>query len=1158
MNTNTRKQPYVKPDGTTSTVFDDLYTKAYAEKQNQKSAVGKTIEKRLKEPAAKTLSTPSRYLKERLADTDENGTNTKEVLSYARPASVVFGRLMDRTLVRHHRAKSALTPQGIAAAGELFRKEYYPDEDALFLSDDSGGINPEGLTYGDIRMFLYKARHPEVSEEKLFSVRDESNAGRPDSGLLHYSSLGKGNRLRKQADLLISSVKADRFEEYLKSLVEKDPGLFSDTEKKVLSENNRLLYAGSQAQFRQNCSIIEKYLAGTGDPGLTSLDLGSFFSSRDFDRLMSRDPEQLSPILRSLKLKLRQDPVLEGAFLTALSSKRSLAYAKRKNQDAATRGTLTGFFMEKAIAGMEQEDNFSNMYSPTAKALSVSKKGVSVGAHAAKAAGTGSIAVTRTAGKLTVTVLEETGNEVGARALQSIGDSIRTGEQGLKRLDQKVRSIPSRTAHLLFTPIRYSGHMIGNSIRSSKAARSLSGNRLVTNSILFLRKTGKFSETAISFITAPLRLFAKGIDAVKRYLLKPAAVLAGALLLCQIVIAAASGTASGSGGISFLILDSDEHFHSAEDAAGDAMGFQQRYNASQESFQSRIDEKSNGYADTPNKKGQKIRYGVNGAANTGEENKNEDYVNGVTLSFDSAVSNNLEDILSVLAVLMQQDQESHHKEALELLAALYDSSHSYDYSEGPLYTCEHGCETTHYLCNQWKDHYPDSDLRFDPWLKEQLVIPTSEQECEVCRDLGKPYTEYAGCTVTGTCYHGDGGDMGGSPGTCTNYEAVYSCPGHEVEHTSSYTDADGNTVEDSWTETVYCSSEIGCEGHYECLGHDHYGCPEGHDVKCCYGHVNLFMNVHMKNFQELMELGIEPEEGSAEDTSEPDNTEVIVPDESADTLPDYAKDFNKEFTAAGEAYRDYVLDWIRKYPELAKAFLDSGGWNIENKEWAEAIRSAGDFYELYGIKGGNLDFTGGTSGGSYIDGVVVSAESLSIPDNGSSLPIVYMTQGSGAAWAGVPFGGGTIASSGCSVTSLAMVLSYLRSGVDSSEWVYPNNIVASIASKYGNYNYFYASDGSGQSWDIFGAVADMYGVSCRELSSSEILSELASGNPVIMSCIPGEFTQRGHFIVLTGFTDDGYLLVNDPNGSHASYSYRKYTLNYLISQGKGWWSFHNI
>lgn len=159
----------------------------------------------------------------------------------------------------------------------------------------------------------------------------------------------------------------------------------------------------------------------------------------------------------------------------------------------------------------------------------------------------------------------------------------------------------------------------------------------------------------------------------------------------------------------------------------------------------------------------------------------------------------------------------------------------------------------------------------------------------------------------------------------------------------------------------------------------------------------------------------------------------------------YLSDLGAVLTADGIIYQDYVKDWIEKYPGLSEGFKESGGWNDDNKVWAMALRGIGNWQETYGIKGGSLDFAGATSGGMYISDVSVDAKSLSIPDNGSSMPVVYMAQSGGQPWSNIPFGGGTIATSGCSVTSLAMVLSYIKSDEDSSGWIYPSDIVAAIA-----------------------------------------------------------------------------------------------------------------
>lgn len=271
------------------------------------------------------------------------------------------------------------------------------------------------------------------------------------------------------------------------------------------------------------------------------------------------------------------------------------------------------------------------------------------------------------------------------------------------------------------------------------------------------------------------------------------------------------------------------------------------------------------------------------------------------------------------------------------------------------------------------------------------------------------------------------------------------------------------------------------------------------------------------------------------------------------------------FSYDGSEYVDYVAEWIKKYPDLSKGFVESGGWTEGNKDWVYALRGVEeggfDFYEMYGISGGGIsggyiDFGNGVSGGVWINGEGINAETKHIPDNDSNNGVVYFGQSNGAGgseWASVRFGGKNIGSSGCSVTSLAMVISYLKSGSSSEGWVYPSDVVKMIADRNGgNYNKFYV-DGSGQGWGIFPAVAGYYGLKCSQISSSSIVNSLAAGKPVIMSCNPGEFTSKGHFIVITGMDADGYCYVNDP--SHPDKSYKKYTASYLAGQGKGWWSF---
>lgn len=223
----------------------------------------------------------------------------------------------------------------------------------------------------------------------------------------------------------------------------------------------------------------------------------------------------------------------------------------------------------------------------------------------------------------------------------------------------------------------------------------------------------------------------------------------------------------------------------------------------------------------------------------------------------------------------------------------------------------------------------------------------------------------------------------------------------------------------------------------------------------------------------------------------------------------------------------------------------------ENKAKSTLFKSSFGNFESFISKVPSDSVTeGNNNGGIQIDGVAgnINAQNYQVPQNGGNNSVVYYQQNGGQAWSGMRFGGKNIGNSGCSVTCLSMVISY-TSGTN----VYPSDVVNKIAEKNdGNYNKFYAGD-KGQSWDIFPKVASYYGLQCNKISSSSIMQSLRDGKPVIMSCKPGEFTTKGHFIVLTGLTSDGFIVVNDP--AHPDKSFKKYTLEFIKSQGKGFWSF---
>jgi cell wall-associated NlpC family hydrolase len=238
-----------------------------------------------------------------------------------------------------------------------------------------------------------------------------------------------------------------------------------------------------------------------------------------------------------------------------------------------------------------------------------------------------------------------------------------------------------------------------------------------------------------------------------------------------------------------------------------------------------------------------------------------------------------------------------------------------------------------------------------------------------------------------------------------------------------------------------------------------------------------------------------------------------------------------------------------------KSWLVGAGYKV--------FGSYGDNTYYYNPKTAKVDDTSisiGTSTGMPAGGISQgsgkSAITKQVPNNSSNNGIVYYGQGNsngGSEWATKKFGGGTIATSGCSVTSLAMVISYINSGSNPSGWVYPNQVVDMIATKNkGNYNVFYRAP-DGQDHSIMEAVAGYYGIKCNKISSNSIVQSLKAGKPVIQSCTAGEFTTKGHFIVITGIDEYGRCYVNDPNNS--ANSGKAYQVSELVNQGKAWWNF---
>lgn len=109
---------------------------------------------------------------------------------------------------------------------------------------------------------------------------------------------------------------------------------------------------------------------------------------------------------------------------------------------------------------------------------------------------------------------------------------------------------------------------------------------------------------------------------------------------------------------------------------------------------------------------------------------------------------------------------------------------------------------------------------------------------------------------------------------------------------------------------------------------------------------------------------------------------------------------------------------------------------------------------------------------------------------------------------------------GCGPTALSMVLYYLTG----NEALTPD-----VLAEYSMREGYYIS-GTGTAWLLLEDVPPLYGISVDQPEKNELVMKQAldRGEMIICSMSPGDFTIGGHFVVVYGYTEEGFLL-NDPN-----------------------------
>ena len=161
-------------------------------------------------------------------------------------------------------------------------------------------------------------------------------------------------------------------------------------------------------------------------------------------------------------------------------------------------------------------------------------------------------------------------------------------------------------------------------------------------------------------------------------------------------------------------------------------------------------------------------------------------------------------------------------------------------------------------------------------------------------------------------------------------------------------------------------------------------------------------------------------------------------------------------------------------------------------------------------------------------------------------------------WKDIPYGQGTIETSGCGPTSFAMVISGLEGNLGSWDKNGDKILDPGEAAAYAKAEGYNSTTGEGTSWALFEqASASRFGLNSTEVEPtnySTVYDALKNGYPVVVSMHEGHFTKGGHFIVLTGVDTDGQVLINDPNPATGI---NKFSMQGIANEANRFWIFKN-
>ena len=148
-------------------------------------------------------------------------------------------------------------------------------------------------------------------------------------------------------------------------------------------------------------------------------------------------------------------------------------------------------------------------------------------------------------------------------------------------------------------------------------------------------------------------------------------------------------------------------------------------------------------------------------------------------------------------------------------------------------------------------------------------------------------------------------------------------------------------------------------------------------------------------------------------------------------------------------------------------------------------------------------------------------------------------------WGSTVYSSTTFALTGCCPTSLSMVYQGLTGKGDLSPY--------DMGKRASDGGFETAFDGTDSSFLVSEAAS--LGLSCEALSvdAGSVRAALEGGAVLVCNVGPGDFTDNGHFFVVTGIDGDGNLRINDPYS--AERSNRAWNVDTVLGQTKALWAY---